>query len=194
MRYVIMVVVLITLWSPAIGMILSDKGERVYRAISDAERSTALTMFLAIDLLDDCSTYAPNMILFVPDGVDRAGEINKGIFKVRVDTREIMTGVWVSSANNIGDEIMFFMLVTRNNPKLLSDIKQGKTIRFDMKIPGTDNKVHDLFLNFSLKGSAAALKRAHSLCVKAKENDKGFFEDNGAGIRFKKKNDKEYFM
>jgi len=50
---------------------LIEKDDLVaFRAISSVERKTDVTVLFAFDILDDCKTVIPNLLVYIPEGVD----------------------------------------------------------------------------------------------------------------------------
>lgn len=174
------------------GIIYTDSGMPIYRAVSGVERKTDVVVYFAVDIANDCRTINPNLLLYMPDGVDGSGYLNLGEFKARVDTREIIEGAWTSSANNMGDNVIFVSLYTDKQVQLLSHIKIGNTLR--IKIEFIDEDGDEFYLNFSLKGSSAAINRASALCLRQLNSDKKYFEQSVPNQSDPSLNNLDYFF
>ncbi|TBW47796.1 hypothetical protein EZI54_22130 [Marinobacter halodurans] len=173
------------------GMLATESGEPVFRAISDVERKTDVVIFFAVDMADDCETLNPNMLMAIPEGIDKSGLLNIGEFQARVDTRDVINGTWMSSANKMGDTIAFISLYTDKENQLIQDMKIGRTLR--VKISFLEDGRDDFYLNFSLYGSSAAINRASALCNTYKKSDKEYFNNQSPPRPKQRKRDSEYF-
>ena len=175
------------------GVITNDSGTTVYRAVSDVERKTRITVFFALDLLSDCATYIPNMLLYIPEGVDSSGYLNLGEFQARVDTKQVIKGAWTSSSNEMGDKVVFISLLSKEQSNLISDLKLGNTLR--VKLSFLDQDKDDVYFNFSLKGSSASIDRSSLLCEMQSGGEEKYFRQDKKEKQIKpEKKDSEYFL
>lgn len=160
------------------GALHSKDAGTVYRAISSVERKTSLYVYFAIDLSPDCKTYNPNLIMVYHNGVDADGPLNIGPLKIRIDRMKVVSGAWESSANEMGDKYVFISLYTKKQNELLRDIELGNTAR--IKLGFRDKTKDDIFFNFGLNGSAAAIKWAAQLCRSRVGGSDSDYFDKGA--------------
>lgn len=148
------------------GVILGDDGIPVYRAINSKPHYGYIAF--ALDITSNCKKIHPSLLVELRDGADSSGSLNTGTFQARVDTRNIINGSWSSTANQMGDKIVFVNLMATQERKLIHDIKSGKTLR--IKISFNTPTGTPIFEKFSLSGSAYAINRATLLCEQSQSN------------------------
>lgn len=174
------------------GMLVRDDGSPVFRAFSSVERKSVLTVFFALDIYPDCRRVDPNLLVVIPEGVDNSGYLNLGSFQARVDTRKVIDGAWTSSVNEMGDTVVFMSLITDDEARLISDMKLGNTLR--IKIGFLEKDKEDIYFNFSLNGSSAAINRAFALCQARRNSEKQYFDQKSPVTPKPSKSDSEYFL
>lgn len=165
------------------GILFIENGVVATRAISGIERKTDVIAFFALDKKNGaCSGGLPNIVVNFPQGADKAGFVNTGFFQARVDVGEIIKGLWVSSANEMGDQTIFVSLIlsTEEQSQLIQNIKTGDTLR--VKLSTLEKGDDDIYFNFSLSGSSAAINRATDLCSANQNDDKRYFEQKTSGL------------
>jgi hypothetical protein len=124
----------------------------------------------------------PQILLYVEEGAERSGKLNRGTFLARVDERKIVKGLWVSSANQMGDKVVFVTLKPENRQDaylLVEDVMRGKKLRVKLIVPMEDGRSSDLYFRYDLKGSYAAITRVLKACVEIRKefDDSRYFEE-----------------
>lgn len=174
------------------GFLTNDGGTRIFRAISSNERKSLLNVFFAIDIVSNCKETYSQLLVYIPQGVDESGFLNIGKFQARVDSMPIIKGAWTSSANEMGDNIIFMTLLTHEKFNLIDQMKLGNTLRIKLNLSKEGD--NDLYLNFSLKGSSIAINRAQTMCHEFNNTDeKYFYQDNDKKSTIKPE-DIKYFL
>lgn len=93
----------------------------------------------------------------------------------RVDTRDIQNGL-VQMEVERGDSGLYFNYVIPDKPALARDMRNGQVLRIRI----TRDDAEPMFLEFSLRGSMAAMTRAASKCYEASQGPERFFDDRGS--------------
>jgi len=109
-----------------ISGIASNEKSKIVRAVSNFDDKYSLMLFV-VDF-PGCKDIEPKLIAIVQDGAEKAGLLNSGSFQARVDERKIISGKWFSSANNMGDKVVFVSLIPngkRDKYTLVQDIMKG---------------------------------------------------------------------
>ena len=160
-------------WS-SLELYLGD--ESFFRAINTVSYSdTTISLDYSIDKCD-----SPLMVTRI-----NMGEIyskTESFIKVfsselRVDRMAIHKGsAWTSTER--GDSGLYINYYFSDMDSILKDMRAGRVAR--IKISGDD--IDDVYLEFSMSGSMAAINRAAALCRAASRGPASYFEDAGSSI------------
>ncbi len=94
---------------------------------------------------------------------------------MRVDRREVQNGL-VEVQLERGDSGMYLFYMVPEKGRLLQDMRNGNTLRFQF----SGDNIDTWYLEFGLRGSMAAINRAAAMCRQASQGPEEFFRQEGA--------------
>ena len=150
--------------------------ERVFRAINITSYSdTSITIDYSRGECD-----SPLIVTRIDMG--EIYSTTEGVIKVfssefRVDRMTIHKGLAWSSTER-GDSGVYINYAFADVASILKDMRTGRVAR--IKISGDDMK--DMYMEFGLSGSMAAINRAVALCRAASQGPESYFENAGSAI------------
>jgi len=152
---------------------LSLGAKRFYRAINSDDYSDMRVM---VDF--DADKCEPELDIQIDFNRSFSESESLGLREVdvRVDRKSIHESL-MQLSTVAGDSTLYGYVLVGDMPRLISEMRLGKTVRFKFEMP--DEGSDPLYAELSLDGSQAALDRALALCKRDQPGPEEYFQEDG---------------